>query len=99
MLDHVLQFKGESKEVNNEIVEYNLYMLLHNGSGFDRYVVLNNLPQLRTVVEIIRNGSSVVSLKVFNGYEDENKTIPEFVRFRCGLMHVKDSLKNIGKLY
>ena len=42
MLDHVLLFKGEPKKVKNKIVEYNLYLIAHNGSGCDRYVVLNN---------------------------------------------------------
>ena len=42
MLDHVLSFKGEPKKVKNKIVEYNLYLIAHNGSGFDSYVVLNN---------------------------------------------------------
>ena len=45
MLDRVLSFKGEPKKVKNKIVEYNLYLIAHNGSGFDSYVVLNNIPQ------------------------------------------------------
>ena len=44
MLDHVLSLKGEPKKVNNRIVEYNLYLIAYKGSGFDSYVVLNNLP-------------------------------------------------------
>ena len=32
------------------IVEYNLYWIAHNRSGFDTYVVLNKLPQWRSVV-------------------------------------------------
>ena len=47
MLDYVLQFKGEAKRINNKIVKYNLYLIAHKGSGFDSYVVLNNLPQWR----------------------------------------------------
>ena len=35
MLDYVLSFKGEPKNVKNKIVEYNLYLIAHNGSGFD----------------------------------------------------------------
>ena len=50
MLDHVLSFKGEAKKVNNKIVEYNLYLLGHNGSRFGSYVVLNSVPQWRSVV-------------------------------------------------
>ena len=53
-LDYVLQLKGEPKRVNNKIVKYNLYLLAHKGSGFDSYVVLNNLPQWRTVVSLIK---------------------------------------------
>ena len=73
--------------------------MAHKGSGFDSYVVLNNLPQWRTVVSWIKNGSGIVTLKVFKGYVDQNKKIPQYVHFRCGLLHIKDSLKNIGKSY
>ena len=48
-------------------------MVAHNGSGFDSYVVLNNLPQWRSIVDFNRNGAGIVSLKVSNGYVDENK--------------------------
>ena len=68
MLDHVLSFKGEPKKVKNKIFEYNLYLIAHNGSGFDIYVVLNNLPQWRSVVKLIKNGAGIISLKIFNGY-------------------------------
>ena len=98
MLDYVLPFKGEPKRKNNKIVKYNLYLIAHNGSGFDSYVVLNNLPQWRTV-KLIKNGSGIVSLQIFNGYVDQNKKIPQYVHLRCGLLHIKDSLKNIGKSY
>ena len=96
MLDYVLQFKGEPKRINNKIVNYNLYLIAHKRSGFDSYVVLNNLPQWRTF-NLIKNGSGIVSLKIFNGYVDQNKKIPQYVHFRYGLLHIKDSLKNIGR--
>ena len=98
MLDSVLQYKGEPKRINNKIVKHNLYLIAHKGSGFDSYVVLNNLPQWRTV-KLIKNGSGIVSLQIFNGYVDQNKKIPQYVHLRCGLLHIKDSLKNIGKSY
>ena len=99
MLDYVLQFKGEPKRINNKIVKYNLYLIAHKGSGFDSSVVLNNLPQWRTVVSLIKNGLGVVSLKIINGYVDLVKKIPQYVQFRCGLLQVKESLENIGKSY
>ena len=97
MLDHVLSFKGEPKKVKNKIVEYNLYLIAHNGSGFDSYVVLNNLPQWRSVVKLIRNGAGNISLKIFNGYVDEKKKIPQYVHFRCGRVHINKSLRKIGE--
>ena len=45
MLDLFLEIKGEAKRVNIKNVRYNLYLIAHNGSGFDSYVVLNSLPQ------------------------------------------------------
>ena len=98
MLDYVLQYKGEPKRINNKIVKYKLHLIAHKGSGFDSYVVLNNLPQWITF-KLIKNGSGIVSLRIFNGYVDQNKTIPQFVYPRCGLLHIKDSLNNIGKSY
>ena len=45
MLDHVLSFKGEAKKVNTKIVQKNLLMIAHKGSGFGSYVVTKNLLQ------------------------------------------------------
>ena len=93
MLDHVISSKSEPKKIKKMVVEYSLYLLAHNGSGFDSYLVLNNLPQWRSVVDFIENGAVIVSLKIFNGYLDQNKNIPQNVHFRCGRVHVNKSLK------
>ena len=98
MLDHVLSFKGETKKVKNKIVEYNLYLIAHNGSGFDSYVVLNNLPQWRSIFKPIKNGVGIISLQNFNGYVDQNRKTPQYVHFRCGRVHINKSLKNRRKL-
>ena len=98
MLDSVLQFKGEPKKINNKIVKYILYLIAHKVSGFDSYVVLNNLPQWRTV-SLNKNESTIVCLEKFNGYVDPGKKISQYVHFRCGLSHIKDSVKNIGESY
>ena len=74
-------------------------MIAHVGSGFDSYVVLNNLPQWRSVVKLIKNGRGIVSLKIFNGYVDQNKKIPQYVHFRCGRVRINKSLKKIGESY
>ena len=71
ILDYALQLKGESKRNNDKFVKNILYLLAHTGSGFDSYVVSNKSPQWKTVVSLIKNGSRIVSLKIFNGYEDQ----------------------------
>ena len=42
-------------------------MHAHNGSGFYSWIILNNLPCDKHIVDIIKNGKGIVSLKVFNG--------------------------------
>ena len=66
MLGNVLSFKGAAKRFKIKIVEKNLYMVAHNGSGFDSYVVLNNLPPWRYVFNLIKNGTGIVPVKRFN---------------------------------
>ena len=87
MLDHVLQLKGEAKRLNNKTVKYNFYMLGHKGSGFDSYIVFNNLPQWPTIVSLIKNGSSIVSPKIFNGFIYQNKRCLQNVLSRVGGVH------------
>ena len=99
MLDHVLSFKGAVKKVNNKTVEYNLYLIPQNGSSFDSYVVLNNLPQWRSVVNLIKKEAGIVSLKIINGYLDPVKKIPQYVHFRCRRVHINSGLKKIGISY
>ena len=74
-------------------------MHAHNGSGFDTWITLNNLPcDKHFVGDNIKNGKGIISLKVFNGYFEKNKKeIPQYLIFRCGLTHLNYPLKNLGK--
>ena len=93
-LDFCLKLKGNEHKVKNKIVEYNLQMHAHNGSGFDTWIVLNNLPCDKYIVDIIKNGKSIIELKVFNGLiHKNNKQIPQHLHFRCGMTHLNYSLK------
>ena len=98
-LDYLLKLKGEERKVNNKIVEYNLQMHAHNGSGFDTWIIINNLPSDRHIVgDIIKNGEGIIQLKVFNGLiYKKNKQIPQYLHFRCGMIHLNYSLKKIRK--
>ena len=69
------------------------YLLAHNGSGFDSYIVINNLPRWQSVVILIKNGAGVISLKMFNGYVDQNKKNPRCVQFRCVRVDIKSIVK------
>ena len=42
--------KVKLKKVSNKIVKLNFFLLADKGSGFDSYVVVNKLPQKRTIV-------------------------------------------------
>ena len=50
-------------------------MHAHNGSGFDTWIILNNLPCDKHINgDIIKNGKGIISLTIFNGYiEKKNK--------------------------
>ena len=67
-LDFLLRFKGGERKVNNKVLEYNLQLHAHNGSSFDTWINLNNLPCDKHIVgDIVKNGKGIVSLKGFNG--------------------------------
>ena len=66
-LDYCLKLKGDEHKVKNKIISYNLQMHAHNGSGFDTWIILNNLRCDKHNVDIIKNGKGIISLKVFNG--------------------------------
>ena len=99
-LDYCLKLKGEERKVKNKIVENNLQMHAHNGSGFDTWIILNNLPCDKHIVDIIKNRKGIIELKVFNGLiHKNNKRIPQYLHFRCGMTHLNYSLKKLGKTF
>ena len=65
-LDFLLNFKGDERKVKNKVVDYSIQLHSHNGSGFDTWIILNNLPCDKHIVDIIKNGKGIISLKIFN---------------------------------
>ena len=100
-LDFCSKLKGEEfRDEKGKILEYNLQLDAHNGSGCDTWIVLNNLPCDKRIVNIIKNGKGIIEVKVFNGYTEKNKKqIPQYLHFRCGMTHLKYSLKKLGKTF
>ena len=102
-LDFCLKLKGQDyKDKKGKVLEYNLQFHAHKGSGFDTWVVLNNLPCDETIVNIIKNGKGIIQLKVFNGYiqsKTSTKQISQYLHIRCGMTHLNYSLKKLGKTF
>ena len=67
-------------------------MIDENGSGFDSYIFSKKLPEWRSVINLTKTGAGNISLKIFNGYVDENKKTPQYVHLRSGRVHINSSL-------
>ena len=94
--------REEHKDKKGKVLEYNLQLHAHNGSGFDTWIVLNNLPCNKRIVIIINNGKGLIELKVFNGYiqnKTNTKQTAQYLHFRCGMTHLNYSLKKLGKTF
>ena len=60
----------ENQTKQKKLFNFNLYLIAHNGSGFDSYVVSYNLPQCRSVIKLIKSGAGIISFKIFKGDVD-----------------------------
>ena len=69
----LLKFKGEKRKVKNKTVEYALQLYAYNGSGFDIWIILQNLPCDKHIVDIIKNGEGIIELKVLDGFIQSNQ--------------------------
>ena len=99
MFDRMLFSKGEpkAKVINNEqhILQNESLLIAHNGSGFDSWPILNNLPKGRKLLIIVKNGKGIISLKIHNG---DIKGKPQYTTFTCSRTHLNKSSKNLMKL-
>ena len=59
--------------IKTKFSEHNLQLHAQNGCGFDTWIVLNNLPCDKRIVNIIKNGKSLIDLKIFNEFIEKNK--------------------------
>ena len=86
------------KSKKNKVVEYELQLIAHSASAFDTNVVLNGSSNWHRIVNIIKYGKRIISLKVFsrNLKISENKYVAQNINFICGMTHINGSLKKIG---
>ena len=72
-LDFCFKLKGEERKVKIKKVEYNFQLHAQNGSGFDTWIILNNLPCDKHINgNIVINGKGIIELEVFIGYIEKN---------------------------
>ena len=77
-------------------MEYILQVHAHKGIGFDSWIKLNNPTCDKHIVDIIKNGKDNISMRVFNGYIQNNKKqIPQYLIFRYDRTHLNYSLKKL----
>ena len=94
MLDYILKLECEPKKVKNKVLEHEIQMHADNGSGFDTCIILKNLSCDRRIVDLIRTGKGLISLKVFNGKVGSK---PQNLFFKFGMTHLKFSPSKLGK--
>ena len=96
-----LKLKGEEyKDKKDKVLENNLQLHAHNGSGFDTWIVLNILPCHKRIVIIMRNGKGIIEVKVFNGYIEKNdKQIPQYLHLSSGTTHLNFRLEKLGRAF
>ena len=106
MFERLLLLEGEPKKINRNgkefIAEYELKLIAHNGSGFDTWIILNNLPSWSRIMNLIKNGKGIISLKIFNGMVNvkaNSKGQPQCLTFTCSMNHMKSSLRKLGETY
>ena len=64
-LDFLLKMEGEERKVKNRVHECDLELHVHNGSVFDTWITLNNLPCDNHLVDIIKNEKNIFVFKSF----------------------------------
>ena len=84
ILDWLVTLKGEPRRVKNENIEYDLRSIDHIDSAFNTYVVMNGLSNWQKIVNIIRIGNGIISLKNFNRIIkiSGNNYVPRHINFR-----------------
>ena len=99
----VANYKGKpkyfkDKNGNFKISFYKYQLIGHNASGFDNAIALNSLPNtfFPQVVHTSR-GFLKVSFKVGSVYDDDNREIPQYMKYVCSKVHLSGSLKKIQK--
>ena len=106
MFKQLQLFKGEPRYINKNgkrtLSEYELKMIAHNGSGFDIWIILYNLPEWCSIGNMIKTGKGIISLKIHNGNvecKNGSKGKPQYITFVCSMNHLSASLRKLGETF
>ena len=106
MFKKLRDVNGEPKKIEKNgkeiIVEYELKMIAHNGSGLDSWIILDNLPEWARITSMIKTGKGIINMKIYNGMCDvksNSKGKPQYLIFNCSANHMKPSLRILGETY
>ena len=101
----VKNYKGKpkffkDKDGNYKISCYKYQLIAHNASGFDNVIVLNSLPKTY-FPKIIHTSRGILKLSFRVGtiYDNNNKEIPQYMKFVSSKVHISGSLRKIQKDY
>ena len=101
----VKNYKGKPKffkhkDGNYKISCYKYQLIAHNASGFDNVIVLNSLPKTY-FPKVIHTSRSILKLsfRVGSIYDNNNKEIPQYMKFVCSKVHISGSLRKVQKDY
>ena len=87
----------KNKSGANIVKSYKITLLAHNASGFDSYIVLNNLLKNTALsFKIVKTDRGIIKLQFTSG--KINKT-PQYIKIVCSRSHIAGSLADIGKEY
>ena len=71
MFEKLRDLKGEAKKIEKNgkeiTIEYEMKMIAHNGSGFDSWIILDNLPEWCRITSMIKTGKGIINMKIYNG--------------------------------
>ena len=48
-------------------------MIAHNGSGFDSWIILDNLPEGCIICNMIKTGKGIINMKIYNRMRNVKK--------------------------
>ena len=88
----------KDKNGDYKISSYRYQLIGHNASGFDNAIVLYSLPKtyFPKIIHTSR-GFLKVSFRVGTIYGENNREIPQYMKFFCYKVHISGSLGKIQK--